>query len=890
MTVISLSRMVRVLTDRGILHAEGDALRVVPDVLADQYTEVTAVEEGYDTGFVAELWQAFGQDYRRRLVLSLGELDWRLGRIGGPNIMAVVWEDLRHRLSSPNCSHLCEELGHLDQLAATQPSVLVNVLDELRLRLDREEAAGLVAAEEPEEAELVWRYKLRPRNRDSVRALMPALYGRAAAHLPEVLEQVLDALWSLRLAEDRTAHAQQDRTKDIITQKLLNLAVLPHASFPKRVVAWATTRTETMTPTIRGTTPLVMLKPLLAKEELETVQPSLRKLEFRPHLISATAMRTVRDQIRQLLTTRGQSDDLRLAGAAVELLGHALTEPHGYFNNTVPKETILSWEDDDLATVRALDHVATTTRSAVIRRLIRSKVAWSAEYATSALVQHAAIVLAARMDALDDVEDQMAELIAGGTLTRITERYASVPTLAALSEARSADEEHTQHLSDQERQDDRTTRTRSKVTARREAADRRMKAVTLALINRLDANEILAILNSVARDIKAAEPSARLTLRGFWQEMSPHAPHFFATAVRAIATDQPGPLDDELGTLITQWLHHEPTGCMSWLETAGGSGRTETRLAIARAVSAHEWQGGQLPDLRAIWSRGIDDENPIVAQAFLASAGGYLRQDSEHAAPFLMQHDISQFAACSALDEASRYEGQEFGAALRPDQAAAMLPLITAAGFTEASPAGILTGIATTQPRLVLGHLLTCAQAGTALPDNIDGLSLAFEENAESLATWVISQLSKVDPILLGDVVTTATNGRLTERQAQAFRRTIASLDGDDLVTLCHTLNDLTTWVVRQPQLAEAIMVRARETGVDRKTREVLLRGARLAGWGSTNGVSDELNQALAQAEQALSSTSDIDLRQIYIAARDQFKTRIDALAREEADDTDEEW
>lgn len=888
LTIIELARLVRVLTERGVFVENGDGLRVVPDVLADRLTEIAAAEEGYDTGFVAELWNQFGPDSHHRLALSLGELDWRLTRVGGPRVMAPVWAAIRERLQTPYCSRLCDELVQLDQLAATQPADLVRTLDELRSRLDRDDAAGAPPPEDPDEHQHRRLFGLRPIGRDDVRARLPKLYARAAVNDPDLLESVLDALWSLRRTDSRPTNSNAEHAERMVADQLAKLSRLPDPSFPERIVARASVWLDTFDETTGVSTPLFVLKPLLVKNELETFAAGPRKVGFQPHLISARATRVARDQIRTLLLQQGTSDRLRLAGTAIGLLGDALHPPHGYFGQAIGVQAILQWEDDDLATVSTLDEVATRTASAAVRRQVREVTSWSAEHATSLRLRHAALVLVARIDAMDGLEDQIAELILSGDYAR-SPRVDNVPTLEELDTQRKAEHERTKDFTEEEANEDRTARVHEEVEARRELARAHHEAVARQLIDLGDIGSAIALLDKSAREVNLVRPRISLSLWGLWDQFEIQAPSLLGEIVRGVADIEPGPLDEDLSIIIHRWIGSEQDDALTWVASAVDNGRKEIRLAIAAGFARFQWH--QLgAGFGAIWTQGADDPDPTVAQAFLAGAGGYLRQSPAEAARFLLDHDVDEHGASRALDGACRYDGRSFGAGLDLEAATGLLPLITRAGFVSHAVRGIVTGIASAHPVLVLDHLAERFQTGERLPDNIDDLGSAFEADVEVLAGWVRQHLA-TDARTTGRVLATAVNDHLTERQAAGLAMLCADLDARELDAFCTVLAYITIWAVDHVQLADAVMRRARAVQALDDVRPRVLEGMQLLGWGWVNGVSDELNHAHEQAGRAAAETSDDDLRVDYEEARDRFRAEIEEVLRDHgSEESEEDW
>jgi hypothetical protein len=878
--VIVLARLVRALRDRGILVEQRDHLRVVPDVLADQVTELTAAVEGHDTGFVTSLWDSFGTSHHHRLALSLGELDWRLTHDGGPSVMEPVWEAIRERLRSPYFARLGDELAQLEQLATTQPVHLVAALEELRGRLEREDRDNVPVIEDPDEQPYLKLFKRPPRGRSYVRERMPVLYSRAAVNDPDLLEVVLDALWALRKRDGRVPHSHPDHAERLVTDHLANLAKLPHRSFPERIVARATVWLETPDEDEIVTTPLFVLKPLLAKEVLETIQSGLHQLSFQPHIINAPAMREVRDQIRALLLQQAQSTTLRRAGEALDLLSEALHPPHGYFDQRIGIDAIVQWESDDLATIAILAQIAEGTTSAVIRRVVRDVVSWSAEHSTSLRVQHAALTLAVHLDAIDDLEDQLAELVLSGDYGRSLERFENVATLDELQAERGAEHERTKDFTEEQADQDRMAHISQKIKAREQLVAARNEELTRRLIDVGNTTEMLKLLDNTTRAVQQVRKDKHISLWGIWNQIDAQAPHLLGPLAAAIAANRPGPLDNEIDSVVYRWLGHQPRDAAAWIADATTSGRKAMKHGVAAGFARFGWhERGE--EFGAIWAGGLTDEDPDVVQAFLAGAGTYLRLHPIEASQTLLDHDINPAGASRVLDDACHYDGRAYGIQLDPEQATAVLNLVTRARLSSHAAQEIVTGIATTHPTLVLDYLAERADDPERLPNDTHGLRTAYDTHADALATWVRDSITRGFS-KTGQVLRAAVNEHLTPAQATSLGGVCAGLDGPQLLELAGILSFLDQWALEHRHLAEALMMRARETGVTDDVREGVLHGGMSpTSWGYTNGISDDLSAAHQRAKEAAENTTDELLRDDYVDARDRLKNEIDTLARE---------
>ena len=883
---IDLARLLKGLRDRGVLVEYGEVLRVVPDVLADHLLEAEAAFEDYDSGFVAELWDRFGQNHHHQLALSLSELDWRLVQRGGPRIMGQVWSAIRTRLQMSDYELLVEELARLEQLAATQPAELVAILEELRARLDREDDEGIKPREDDKTPSYRKLLGLPPITRDDVRAKMPNLYARAALNDSDQLKVSLDALWALRRRDGRSVNSHTDHPERMLTEHLGNLATLPDGSYPQRIVTRVSVWLNEPGQLDDATTPLFALAPLLAKEGLVTAMSSTRQIELEPRTINASRVREVRDQIREVLLAQALATDMRRVGEALELLRTALRQPHGYFNQTIGSDTILQWEDDDLATLEVFSQIAARTAVPAVRRRIHDHIEWSANHAASLKVRHTALTLMVRLDSEAGLEDDVADQALDGNHGIATTKVLTVPSPEELEAARAAEHERLTGMTEEERQADTQKRVRHEVEAGMALQQEHLADLATRLLGLNDIAAMVDLLDETVRPAQALRHNPGLLLWALWHQIAEQAPDRLEVLIRNIADRPLGPLHEALPLLTTRWLQHAPATAATWIQDNVVNGRPEVKLILARGFNDHGWHhlGDPFPE---IWSMGANDPNPNIAQAYLMAAGGYLREQPAAAVEVLLNLDISQANAARVTENASNYQGRAFGTALGTDDAAAVLRLIAHAGHDSYAAQETLAEIARTHPQLILDYLADRANDGDYLTNDIHGLAAVYDSHAEVLSAWIRSNLANPYAKI---VVATATNDNLTDNQAAALDTLLENLDGDQLQSLVEALSSLNTWALVQPQLAQDITAQARHTGVYEQLRPRIQKAMRPTTWGITDGVSEELNSALTHAQNAARQVSDPDLRSDYEAARTELQSMIDEERREHDEEVDDGW
>jgi hypothetical protein len=711
--------------------------------------------------------------------------------------------------------------------------------------------------------------------------LMPELYGQCAASAPETLETVLDALWSLYREDSRPPNQYPGHAVRVIEDRLASIGDMLDPSFPSRIVAWVDNQLAQATDP-RQATPMFALRPLLAKVGTRTVAESRRRISLRPYAVSATWARPIRDAIRSTLVRQASGIDPRRAGEAVRLLGTAVRQPAGPANREVTPEEILAWEEDDLATLSTLETAAVSTGSAVIRRLIRHEIGWTAGHARSVRVRHAALSL---VTSLDNRDDDLAEVLLStfrGFPTRRGMTIATLDELQAAEAARAAREAGMpQDEIDAERGEQRRARIEERTAMQAHAVTQVVTRLTSDSVP-----ELVRTLRTSAVEVESAAPRPP-TLWGIWRELVQQRSDLIPQVIRGIADGPASVLDQSLHQLLDAWANSDATGLLIWLANAS-SYRMGVRLAIGSAFATYPWTDRGAP-FEEIYRRGIADTEPEVRDRFMMGSHRLLATAPATTARVLLGEQASPHVLTNALESACGYDGLTWGQTLSKEDASAILDLIDHAGWDDYTVQQIAAGIALTHPRLVLDHLQTRHDDGGRLPTDVDGFANAFDRNAEALAQWVINRARQGGAENASIVVSIAMGNSMTTAQAQHLAAAVDELDETTLEGTISALRDVGTWPLRHPALARTLLVRARQFS-DRTTTRALagISGAmRLRSWGFANGVSEQLNKARAAAAQAAAAEADPDLKAAFTAAELWAASHAEQLLAEHDEDDD---
>lgn len=865
----SFLRLVELLKDRGVLVTRSSFTRVAPDVLADQVLERESAVNGYDTGFASQLWEAFGATCRERLVVALSELDWRLRGQGGPTIIGRVETALHDEISGADLASLIGTLQALEPLGYTQPHLLISLLEVVRSRTaayksDTPISTMPTAGTDGDLHELVRQGAgLPPRTVADVEHRLSKLYGRCASNAPEVLEQALDALWELRRRDKRPTNPYPDHPARVVTEGLGNLGDLPGPSFPRRISDRVKTwLTEPATP-FDADTPLFALKPLLAKEGSRYVATSRREISINPFLVSPTAVRPLRQAVRETLGVQASGQDMRRAGAAVRLLGDALRPPHGMFGQVITDEQVKAWEDDDLETLEVLAASANSTGSAVVRRLIRHQVEWCAEFSRSAKVRCNALAL---LIDLDGRGDDLAETLLGGYWGLSSDyKGRKVPSLTEMEALIAEELERKSSQTEEENQAEHSATVRARISVRDTERAERMNRVVHSLIALGENDVALDVVEESCRDIQqsSADGAPAPGLEALLRALSTADPLLGSKMVRAIASRPEGPLDNGLATLLGGWGNQDDGSLSEWLREFS-SERAGVRQAVAVAFDQYRWAEKGSPFLDVFFT-GITDVDDVTRNRFLQGSHQLLAIRPAQTVELLLKTDMSSLTATRVLQAAALYDGLEWGQSLDEQGALAVLKLLPRANWNDETVQHVCAGIAQNFPEAVLHHFMSY-EPSDQLPFEVAGMAEAFNHNQSQLAKWLIERAREPYEPRATVVAGLAMSSGITSSQAQVLADAIQTLDSDALINLTDLLHEVPIWALQQPLLARKVLAHALTFGAEvaelMRVRMTDATHVRVAG--IDNGASEDLEHALSLATTAAAAEDSEALRRIY--------------------------
>jgi transcriptional regulator with XRE-family HTH domain len=124
-----VSRLIRALTEAGVLFRRGGRYRLSPDLLADHIIEKACVGAGgLSTGYAEQVFAVAGDRYIEHVLLNLGKLDWRLanGRPSNSRLLDGIWGQL-----SPSTDYGDPHIKAVTAVAYFQPERALSFAEKL---------------------------------------------------------------------------------------------------------------------------------------------------------------------------------------------------------------------------------------------------------------------------------------------------------------------------------------------------------------------------------------------------------------------------------------------------------------------------------------------------------------------------------------------------------------------------------------------------------------------------------------------------------------------------------------------------------------------------------------------------------------------------------------
>lgn len=340
-----VNRLIRQLTEAGVLFKRGGKYRLSPDLLADYIIEKVCIgENGKSTGYAEQVFDVVSNGHVEHILVNLGKLDWRLsnGNPSNSRLLDGVWQKLK-----PSNDYSDPHISAVTAVAYYQPSRTLDFAEHLI-----KEGKYL---------------------RD-----LPNLIKHAAYNI-EYLQRACECLWELGKADGRTLNQHPGHAIRILTELC---AVEPNKpiEYNEVVVEFGLSLLDHESSWTNAYTPFEVLKGIMQTEG-HTTTSNGRSFSLNPFLVNFSAVSALREKVIDAVINLLRHAKVKVAVLAAKFLNECLRYPHGMLNMQVSTEAHDAWAEEFVRTLSKIRKVikAKELDLLVYVELIRS-VSWHANY------------------------------------------------------------------------------------------------------------------------------------------------------------------------------------------------------------------------------------------------------------------------------------------------------------------------------------------------------------------------------------------------------------------------------------------------------------------------------------------------------------------------------
>ena len=359
-------RLIRLLTDAGVLFKRGGKYRISPDLLADHIIEESCIgQEGRSTGYAEQIWEVAGGTHYKHILLNLGKLDWRLAN-GDPSnsqLLDGVWKKLQ-----PMREYADPYIGAVTAVAYYQPE---RTLDFVEQHIGE---------------------KMFVRD-------MPTIIKYAGYNL-ESLPRACECLWEIGKNDSRALNQHPGHAIRILSELC---AVEPNKplEYNEVVVSFGLSLLQQPDSWNQVYTPFDILKGIL-RTEGNTTTSHQSAITFHPFFVRFDAVSALRTMVIDVAIHLLSSPDTKLAVLAANFLEKSLRYPMGLHNATVSKSLRDNWTKEFVQTLKKIEKV---TREGQINPHVQIELAhsvsWHANYSKEKTSPVAKKIIAALPSSLE---------------------------------------------------------------------------------------------------------------------------------------------------------------------------------------------------------------------------------------------------------------------------------------------------------------------------------------------------------------------------------------------------------------------------------------------------------------------------------------------------------
>ncbi|MFA6037476.1 MAG: helix-turn-helix domain-containing protein [Legionellales bacterium] len=343
-----IHRLLRLLTDGGILFKRGGKYRLSPDLLGDYIIEDICIGEGgRSTGYAEKIFNEISNSKLiENLVLNLGRLDWRLtnGDPSNSQLLDSIWGKIYE-----NDEYTNSWINVITPVAYYQPHRALKFAEQLI------------------------------RNKKHIYNL-PTLIKYAAYNI-KYLRYACECLWEIAKREEITSNEHSGQAIRILYE-LCSIEPNRPIEYNKIVVDFGLSLLERDDVWEFPSTPLDFLGGILQTENYTSNYNGVN-VEFSAfNILSNELISQVRTKVIDATINLLAHSKLKIAIRAAILLGKSIQYPLGIFGARISKENWDVWTPGFVQTLKKIEEVTQTRNlnSLVLIKIIRA-IIWHARHA-----------------------------------------------------------------------------------------------------------------------------------------------------------------------------------------------------------------------------------------------------------------------------------------------------------------------------------------------------------------------------------------------------------------------------------------------------------------------------------------------------------------------------
>jgi transcriptional regulator with XRE-family HTH domain len=339
------SRLIKLLTNGGVLFKRGAKYRLSPDVLADYIIEANGIgAEGKSTGYAELVFSAIGFEHVENLLVNLGQLDWR--RSNGDATNSQLLDDIWQRIGQ-DAEHTDLYMRAVSAVAYYQPAKALDFAEQL-IR----EGKNL--------------YQL------------PTVLKYAAFNM-RYATRACEDLWEIAKAKGREQHFNSNEAIRTLAELCEVRPNKPH-EYNEKIVKFGLGLIGSAEAWTHHFTPLDVIAPIL-KTEAYTIGGNNRVMSFKPYFVNEKFVATLRDKVVAAILALLPNQNTKIAVLAARRIGDALRYPMGQFGATVSIEIRDRWTATFVEALKAIEQIIKCEKlDPVVYYAIAREIAWHAAY------------------------------------------------------------------------------------------------------------------------------------------------------------------------------------------------------------------------------------------------------------------------------------------------------------------------------------------------------------------------------------------------------------------------------------------------------------------------------------------------------------------------------